>query len=547
MSSCCSTKASALVTASTPPSSIMLTLGLTKRTPKSCSILAALQPLGPITLDPESHEHVLGKHFAFGHELELCDGGPGVLLEARHQGIGFGLVPLKGLDPNAVPLGDVRDPESALAQGFTDPAGLDADGERPAHLLSASPLFGVLLVKAVPLGNMELNAGHGLVCCAQRPVDHQQAFWVFAGLGEELDPEFLLDFGGVASALSYGDAEVLGKDVHLEEHALIKQLLLDELLQLLVGTSHTNGLARDSNWCFLVIGKADAHTVLLMGVLEVGAALADGLAFDLLLEHLAVFCLADECPRHLKLNAGSLLGLHQGLQVHWDLDRHPQGLLHVDVVLHVLEVAAAASSLTLRGRGDTRMPGGRPTVALSEGCTKGDGFTARRFAESSWITDSNLFTRKRDIILSGLLPGEFLLVLILSDLSLWDGLNRLAAIALLFLNEEDAFWCLIYIVDFLMPPDYYNRNLLGSLVDQRVLKDLVAEKLPRLNAHMEQHGLDISLFTFNWFLCVYIDTIPPITYLTIWDSFLYEGSKVLFRYALAIFKLCEDGVSHGKM
>ncbi|XP_069972285.1 TBC1 domain family member 2B isoform X3 [Penaeus vannamei] len=123
-----------------------------------------------------------------------------------------------------------------------------------------------------------------------------------------------------------------------------------------------------------------------------------------------------------------------------------------------------------------------------------------------------------------------------------QGLNRLAAIALLFLNEEDAFWCLIYIVDFLMPPDYYNRNLLGSLVDQRVLKDLVAEKLPRLNAHMEQHGLDISLFTFNWFLCVYIDTIPPITYLTIWDSFLYEGSKVLFRYALAIFKLCEDGV-----
>lgn len=47
-----------------------------------------------------------------------------------------------------------------------------------------------------------------------------------------------------------------------------------------------------------------------------------------------------------------------------------------------------------------------------------------------------------------------------------QGLNRLAAIALLFLNEEDAFWCLIYIVDFLMPPDYYNRNLLGSLVDQ---------------------------------------------------------------------------------
>nr|XP_045612119.1 TBC1 domain family member 2B-like [Procambarus clarkii] len=123
-----------------------------------------------------------------------------------------------------------------------------------------------------------------------------------------------------------------------------------------------------------------------------------------------------------------------------------------------------------------------------------------------------------------------------------QGLNRLAAIALLFLNEEDAFWCLVFIVEFLMPPDYYNKNLLGSQVDQRVLKDLFAEKLPRLHTHLEHHGLDISLFTFNWFLCVYIDIIPPVTYLTIWDSFLYEGSKVLFRYALAIFKLCEEGV-----
>ncbi|XP_050686247.1 TBC1 domain family member 2B-like [Eriocheir sinensis] len=123
-----------------------------------------------------------------------------------------------------------------------------------------------------------------------------------------------------------------------------------------------------------------------------------------------------------------------------------------------------------------------------------------------------------------------------------QGLNRLAAIALLFLNEEDAFWCLIYIVEYLMPPDYYNKHLLGSQVDQRVLKDLVAEKLPRLSNHLARHGLDISLFTFNWFLCVYIDIIPPITYLTIWDSFLYEGSKVLFRYALAIFKLCEEGI-----
>ena len=47
-----------------------------------------------------------------------------------------------------------------------------------------------------------------------------------------------------------------------------------------------------------------------------------------------------------------------------------------------------------------------------------------------------------------------------------QGLNRLAAIALLFLKEEDAFWCLVAIVQHLLPPDYYSRTLLGSQTDQ---------------------------------------------------------------------------------
>ena len=61
---------------------------------------------------------------------------------------------------------------------------------------------------------------------------------------------------------------------------------------------------------------------------------------------------------------------------------------------------------------------------------------------------------------------------------------------------------------------------------QRVLKDLVAEKCPRLHAHLELHEIDLSLFTFNWFLTVFVDGIYPELFLTIWDVFLYEGSKV---------------------
>ncbi len=55
---------------------------------------------------------------------------------------------------------------------------------------------------------------------------------------------------------------------------------------------------------------------------------------------------------------------------------------------------------------------------------------------------------------------------------LLQGFNRIAAIALLFMNEEDAFWCLVYIVEQLMPPQYYSKQLVGAQVDQ-VLKEAV--------------------------------------------------------------------------
>ncbi|XP_026186724.1 TBC1 domain family member 2A [Mastacembelus armatus] len=122
-----------------------------------------------------------------------------------------------------------------------------------------------------------------------------------------------------------------------------------------------------------------------------------------------------------------------------------------------------------------------------------------------------------------------------------QGLNRLAAIALLVLqSEEDAFWCLVAVVEGIMPQDYYTKNLVASQADQRVLKDFLAEKLPRLAAHFEDHSIDVSLVTFNWFLVVFVESLPSDILLPLWDAFLYEGTKVIFRYALALFKYKED-------
>lgn len=72
--------------------------------------------------------------------------------------------------------------------------------------------------------------------------------------------------------------------------------------------------------------------------------------------------------------------------------------------------------------------------------------------------------------------------------------------------------------------------MVGSVqVDQRVFKDLMSEKLPRLHAHFERYKVDFSLITFNWFLVVFVDSVVSDILFKIWDAFLYEGPKVRGR------------------
>ncbi|KAL1261747.1 hypothetical protein QQF64_007012 [Cirrhinus molitorella] len=124
-----------------------------------------------------------------------------------------------------------------------------------------------------------------------------------------------------------------------------------------------------------------------------------------------------------------------------------------------------------------------------------------------------------------------------------QGLNRLAAIALLVLQEEeDAFWCLVVIVEFIMPQNYYTKDLVGCQADQRVLKDLMSEKLPRLMAHLDALKVDVSLMTVEWFLVLFVENLPTRILFKVWDAFLYEGIKVIFRYALALFKYREEAI-----
>lgn len=72
-------------------------------------------------------------------------------------------------------------------------------------------------------------------------------------------------------------------------------------------------------------------------------------------------------------------------------------------------------------------------------------------------------------------------------------------------------------------------------VDQLVFKELVDVRFPRLSGHLEGHGVNVSSVSTNWFLCIFVNSLPLESCLRVWDIFFLECcSSVLFRVALAL-------------
>lgn len=128
-----------------------------------------------------------------------------------------------------------------------------------------------------------------------------------------------------------------------------------------------------------------------------------------------------------------------------------------------------------------------------------------------------------------------------SDVGYCQGLNYVAALLLLVMKtEEDAFWMLAVLLENVLVNDCYTTNLSGCHVEQRVFKDLLAKQCPRIAAHLEELEFDVSLVATEWFLCLFSKSLPSETTLRVWDVLFYEGAKVLFHAALAIFKMKEE-------
>lgn len=128
-----------------------------------------------------------------------------------------------------------------------------------------------------------------------------------------------------------------------------------------------------------------------------------------------------------------------------------------------------------------------------------------------------------------------------------QGMNFVAASLLLVMKtEEEAFWMLAVLLENILYRDSYSEDLYGSHVEQRVFKDLFKKKLPRLATHLDNLDFDVSLVITEWFLCLFAKSLPQETTMRVWDVLFNEGANILFRVALALFKIKEEQLLRAK-
>ncbi|XP_037307262.2 USP6 N-terminal-like protein isoform X2 [Pungitius pungitius] len=126
-----------------------------------------------------------------------------------------------------------------------------------------------------------------------------------------------------------------------------------------------------------------------------------------------------------------------------------------------------------------------------------------------------------------------------TEVSYCQGMSQIAAILLMYLNEEDAFWALSQLLTngkhamhgFFIPgfPKLHRYQAHHELI--------LSKMLPKLKKHMDKEQMTTGIYTTKWFLQCFIDRTPITLTLRLWDIYIMEGEKMLSAMAYTTLKL----------
>ncbi|KFR15815.1 USP6 N-terminal-like, partial [Opisthocomus hoazin] len=132
-----------------------------------------------------------------------------------------------------------------------------------------------------------------------------------------------------------------------------------------------------------------------------------------------------------------------------------------------------------------------------------------------------------------------------TEVSYCQGMSQIAAILLMYLNEEDAFWALAQLLT------NQRHAMHGLQVSSTIRKQRPEQAInfisfflfPSLllcwlcSSSQDKEQMTTGIYTTKWFLQCFIDRTPFTLTLRLWDIYILEGERVLTAMAYTILKL----------
>lgn len=131
-----------------------------------------------------------------------------------------------------------------------------------------------------------------------------------------------------------------------------------------------------------------------------------------------------------------------------------------------------------------------------------------------------------------------------SEIGYCQGMSQLAALLLMYMNEEDSFWSLSTLMSsdrhamhgFFIPGFPKLRRF--SAHHDAIIKRL----LPKVYTHFKDFGIDSTLYTLKWFFQCFLDKVPFTLTLRLWDIFIYYGEIILTSMSYTLLRLHKKAI-----
>ncbi|XP_028257014.1 USP6 N-terminal-like protein isoform X1 [Parambassis ranga] len=125
-----------------------------------------------------------------------------------------------------------------------------------------------------------------------------------------------------------------------------------------------------------------------------------------------------------------------------------------------------------------------------------------------------------------------------TEVSYCQGMSQIAALLLMYMNEEDAFWALSQLLTNqkhamhgFFVPGFPKLQRFQTHHDQ-----IVSKLLPRLKKHLDREQMSAGIYSTKWFLQCFIDRTPFTLTLRLWDIFILEGERLLTAMSYTVLK-----------